>query len=148
MPALWILSTDYLFLIFAQALGGMSWAIYELGMNLSFFEGVEEKKRTSILSCFSFANAIAMTVGTLIGGKILSAMGPSMHSYYVLFVISTFMRAASLSFLRGMPNIRTGFRMISSKVLAVRPTMGAFDKPVVSTIQKDKKRPESQDGQK
>lgn len=137
MPLLWIFSSDYIYLLFAQAAGGASWAIFELGMTLSFFEGIPEKKRTSVLTSFSFANAIAMTVGSLIGGQILTYFGTSSRVYFILFITSSALRLVSLVFLRGLPDIRTGFRLIASKVLAVRPTMGAVDKPVVSTIGRD-----------
>ncbi len=138
MPALWIVSNNYLYLIFIQILGGASWAIFELGITLSFFEGVEEKKRTSVLTCFTFANAVAMTVGTLIGAKILSLLGTNMHAYFVLFILSALARAIALFFLRGLS--RSDIRLIVSRVLAVRPTIGLIDKPVVATKKPDELR--------
>lgn len=140
LPSLWIISNDFIFLIFTQIIGGICWSIYELGMTISFFEDVKEEKRTSVLTCFSFANALAMAAGSLIGAKILSSLGTNLHAYFVIFVVSTSGRALALVFLRGLKDVKSGIRFIATRAFAVRPGMGAIERPILSMIQVMKKR--------
>ncbi len=95
-PALWIFSGDYTFLLFAQIVSGIVWAVYELGMTLVLFGVVKDEERTSVLSVFNFLTALMVLLGTTIGGRILSDLGESSSTYFLLFGLSSAARLLTM----------------------------------------------------
>jgi len=97
---LWLYAHAYWQLVLVQFFAGAVWAAYELAMFLMFFETARREERTSILTLFNLANAVALVMGALIGGAILKLLGGSQEAYLVLFAVSSFGRAVTLVFLK------------------------------------------------
>jgi MFS family permease len=100
---LWLYAREYWQLVLIQFFAGAVWAAYELAMFLMFFEAARREERTSILTLFNLANAMALVMGALIGGAILKLLGGSQEAYLVLFAVSSFARAGTLVFLKLAP---------------------------------------------
>lgn len=96
VAGLWAVSPELWYLIFLQALGGFVWAAYDLGALLTTLERIRDSERTSLLSAFNFANALAMTTGSLLGGWLLASLGADPAAYHTLFVVSTLVRILPL----------------------------------------------------
>ena len=71
LPALWLVSDQFAYLLALQLVSGCAWAAVEYASLLSFFEGIDERDRASVLSLFNLANAAALTGGSVIGGLLL-----------------------------------------------------------------------------
>lgn len=99
LSALWILSSNFVWLVTVQALSGVAWAAYELGFFLLLFESVPIARRIRLLTIYNIANTSAWCCGAMIGGLLLSYIGPSPSAYYSLFAVSTCGRALALVFL-------------------------------------------------
>jgi hypothetical protein len=145
LPTLWLLSDHFAFLLCIQILSGVAWATVELGTLLVFFEGLEREIRTSVLTLFNVANAAAMASGALLGGVLFRALGEDTGAFHALFVASALARLASLPLLRRVPLApahvqRTG-EHVTLRTLAVRPSAGALQRPIVATIE-DEEAPE------
>lgn len=97
-PLTWSLTTDVFLLGLGQVFAGFAWALYELATTLIIFEKVPAEKRTSILSCYNFLNALAIVGGALIGGLVLN-VAPAELSYKLLFILSGAGRLSTLVFL-------------------------------------------------
>lgn len=102
---LWLYAHDYWQLVLIQFLAGAVWAAYELAMFLMFFEAAPREERTSILTLFNLANAVALVIGALIGGALLKLFGESREAYLALFALSSFARAGTLVFLKLTPEV-------------------------------------------
>jgi hypothetical protein len=116
---------------------GAVWAALELATLLSFFETLEERDRTSILTAFNFASAVAMAIGTLVGALLFSAVEPGRAAYALLFVASSLAR---LLVLVALPSPRPATHApaeVSLRTLAVRPSAGAIQRPVLPTLDED-----------
>lgn len=100
---LWLYAHLYWQLVLIQFIAGAVWAAYELAMFLMFFEAAHRDERTSILTMFNLANAVALVIGALIGGSLLKLLGQSHEAYLVLFAVSSFARAGTLIFLKLAP---------------------------------------------
>lgn len=137
-PMLWAISDHFYFLILAQVFAGISWALFELGMALSFFEGIKEDEKTSILTVFNLVNALAMAFGGMIGGHLLTTLGVEKTNYYVLFVVSGLLRGVALYSLVGLKGMKMTVRPIVMRVLALRPDQG-IERPVMATLEDDAK---------
>lgn len=105
VSGIWLYAREYWQLVIVQFLAGAVWAAYELAMFLMFFEAARREERTSILTLFNLANAVALVIGALIGGGVLKLLGGSQEAYLVLFALSSFARAGTLIFLKLTPAI-------------------------------------------
>jgi MFS family permease len=133
LPALWLVSDDFFYLLGVQLLAGASWAAFELATVLAFFEELEPKRRASVLALFNLANAAAMGVGCVAGGWLLAHAGGG-GVYAVVLLASTALRLASLPFLRAVPPLARPPLPAPERVLALRPSLGAVQRPVTSAL--------------
>ena len=99
LSSLWIVSSNFIWLMTVQALSGFAWAAYELGFFLLLFESVPIARRVRLLTIYNVANTTAWCCGAMVGGIVLGYIGPSSIAYYGLFAISTCGRALAFVFL-------------------------------------------------
>lgn len=141
MSILWNVADTLPWLLFVQALGGVVWAIYELCTFLLLFDHIEEKERTSVLTTFNFFNALAIVVGSLVGGLILHRLGAHAGAYHTLFALSAVVRVASLVLLFRMRRVGYVAGDVAVRTLAVRPNLGSLDAPIVSSMTEEEREP-------
>ena len=127
----WTVSDNYGWLLLLQLFAGAAWGAYELAMMLMFFETIPEEERTSILTLYNVANSSAIAAGSLIGAGILKYVGVSVEAYMWVYLTSTLMRGACLLLLWRVPSINVKSAQIPLRTLAVRPSMGTVDAPVL-----------------
>jgi MFS family permease len=134
LAALWVVATGVAPLLAVQVLAGTAWAAYELATVLLVFEAIPAHERTTLLTLFNLANAIAMVLGALVGGVLLDAFGRGQAAYFALFLISTAGRGLTLILLRGVPDVPLPETVPSLRLLAARPSAGSIERPVISTL--------------
>jgi MFS family permease len=100
LPALWLVSDHFAWLVALQAISGVAWAALEFATMLSFFEGIADRDRARVLSAFNLANASAVAAGALLGSQIFSSMDRTYEGYAMLFLVSVAGRMAALGWLR------------------------------------------------
>ena len=133
LPLLWLVSHDFTYLLILQLWSGAAWAALEFATMLSFFEGIDERDRASVLSAFNVANAAAVAVGALAGGALFSWMEGGPEAYALLFALSVAGRIAVLRLLRGTEVARHVLDL-RFRTLAVRPSAGAVERPILATV--------------
>ncbi|MBS0210888.1 MAG: MFS transporter [Planctomycetes bacterium] len=99
LSAAWLISDRFAFLIGLQLVVGVAWGAYELAMALLFLEAIAPEERTSVLTRFYFAHALATVVGSLVGAATLAVWGKSVVVYLALFAASSVARLAALPLL-------------------------------------------------
>jgi MFS family permease len=134
LPALWLVSDSLPYLLTLQLVSGTVWAAFELAVLLSFFESLETRERTSVLTLFNLASAIAVVGGSLLGGALFSVFEGSRASYVAVFVVSSLARAVSLLLLRGVPSAWVPEVPVALRPLAMRPSAGVVARPVVASV--------------
>jgi MFS family permease len=135
LPALWLLSNSVIYLLALQCLAGSVWASFELATLLAFFERIPERERTSVLTSFNLANALAIAAGSVIGSSALGLCGSGAGGYAVLFVLSTVLRATGLATLgRRIPDFAPAAGPLSLRTLTVRPSAGAIQRLVLPAV--------------
>ncbi|HEY8156162.1 MAG TPA: MFS transporter [Myxococcota bacterium] len=100
LPACWLISQHFAWLLLVQVAAGIAWGAFELATLLVFFDDIPDRRRTSVLSIFNLANAIAVVIGAGAGSLLFRAFGPQLPGYAVLFVVSSCLRIAGLLWLR------------------------------------------------
>ncbi|MDX1648316.1 MAG: MFS transporter [Myxococcota bacterium] len=134
LPALWLVSDAFLYLLALQVLSGAMWAALELGTALAFFESLEERDRARILTLYNLAHAAAITGGALLGTLLFRSVPDGAGAYAVVFAVSAGARLLALPLLPRAPRIPVpeGVRL---RTLAVRPSAGAVQRPILATLE-------------
>lgn len=96
LAGLWLVSQAWWFLVLIQLAGGMAWGCYELAMSIVFIERIPGHFRTRVLSLFGVGNGLAMVLGSLLGGWVLSGFSSSHTGFMVVFGISSLLRVGTL----------------------------------------------------
>lgn len=133
LPILWLVSDEFVYLFAVQLVAGAAWAALEYATLLSFFEGIGEGERTSVLAAFNLGNALTIALGALVGTQVFVSLDGSLGGYAWIFGISSGARLAMLLVLRGTIPAR---RLLSMplRVLAVRPSAGAIERPILAGL--------------
>lgn len=104
VPLLWAVSDHPAWLTGVQLAAGLAWGAFELGTFLVYFDAVPHRERTSVITAFFFANALAAALGSAVGGQLLSSFGGDLDAYVLLFAASTLLRFATVPLTsRGRP---------------------------------------------
>ncbi len=141
LPLLWLVSNSFGYLLVVQLIAGVAWGGYELATLLLFFDAVSERSRPALLAKFNLANAVAMVVGAMLGAWLLGAAGSSLTTYAWLFGVSALGRAAVLPLLGRIPDYVPppgAADELPIRTMAVRPSMGAIQRPVLAGLPGDK----------
>jgi MFS family permease len=137
LSAMWCLGDSLMWLVVVQIVAGAVWAAYELTTFLLLFETIREEERTSVLTTYNLAHAVCTVGGAGIGGWILSAMGTEHAAYMAIFLISGIARLSTLVLLYRavrvipIPSIPPEPLPVPTRIMAVRPQMGAIDRPIL-----------------
>jgi len=92
LPTTWLVTDAFLPLFAFQFLGGVAWGAYELASFLLYFDSMRENERTTMLTTFQLAHAVATLLGSAIGAAWLAAgLG-----YAWLFVVATAARTLTI----------------------------------------------------
>jgi MFS family permease len=134
LSALWILSDSLGYLLVLQLLAGVIWAAYELATFLLLFEKIDESERTSVLTMFNLANALAMVGGALVGAALLAAQELGGAAYHVVFGCSAAARVVTLLFLIRLGRVTAEAAQIATRPLGARPNTGSIDAPIVVSL--------------
>lgn len=137
LSSLWLVSDHYGYLLGVQCVAGTMWAAYELATFLLVFETIPEEERTSVLTAFNLANAVAMVAGSLVGGWVLHALGESHTAYMAIFAGSSALRLVTVAFLRRVPTPILRPVPVALRTVAVRPSAGSIDRPILPSLPHD-----------
>ena len=134
LPALWLVTDDFFFLLALQAVAGCAWAAVELATLLVFFDGLEQEIRTSVLALYNVGSAAAVALGSLFGAALFTGLGADPDAYAALFALSSIARMATLPLLRRVAAPTTPTHPEELDILAVRPSLGALQRPILSSL--------------
>lgn len=81
LPSLWIVSTDYAYLLFVQAVSGLVWAGFTLSATNFVFDLTPSAHRATLMAVHNVLAAMAVFVGAVIGGY----LGTHLPSEIALF---------------------------------------------------------------
>ncbi len=122
MPLLWLVSTNYFYLLAAQCLTGLVWAGFSLSASNFVFDLTPPARRATLMAAHNVFAALAVFVGALIGGYLgthlpnhVTLFGHTFQWFSVLygvFVISSLMRiVVAVGFLPRLKEVRAVRRM-------------------------------------
>jgi MFS family permease len=134
VPALWLVSSSYPYLVALQFLSGSAWAAHEYITFLLLFELIRGQKRLKILSAYNLGNAVATAGGSLLGGFLFTTFGGGATGYHVIFTVSSLLRAGCVVLLARVPGVRLPVLKVAFRPIAVRPATGVLIRPILATL--------------
>ncbi len=143
LSAMWLISGQLWWLMMVQIVAGAAWAAYELATFLLLFETIPEEERTSVLTLFNATHALATVCGAACGGWLLHALGTDHVAYLTIFAFSGCVRVLTIALLgraaRVLParDVPQAAMPLPTRVLAVRPNLGSFEKPILPAFSRE-----------
>lgn len=142
MSGLWWVSDNFAYLMALQIIGGVAWAAYELAMFLLFFETIDARERTGVLTIYNLGNAFATMAGSLLGWAFLNWMGQSQQAFLTLFLLSSICRVLALVLLARVTGVLDAVvrhaMPVVMRITSVNPAMGSIDRPILSSMPAEK----------
>ncbi len=138
-PLLWAINQNYWWIFGIEFISGCYWAGFELSTILLYYEKIEDKERTSIITYITFLNTTGMVIGSILGALFMKFLPVSMDHYLSLFAVSTLLRISMVVFAPHVNFKGRIPRLISfNKVFSVMAPFGAFTRPIIGRIKKNK----------
>ena len=134
LPAMWILSGHFGWLLCVQAFSGVCWGAYELGFFLLFFDSIPDNERTGVLTLYNLGNTVTWVLGSAVGGLLLCGLGTDRFGYCLLFGISAIGRFLALPLLKGVSSAVSAPCTIAVRTVGVRPMDVSVDAPVLPSL--------------
>jgi hypothetical protein len=118
VPALWVLSTDFWYLILVQAISGLVWSGYSLSASNFIFDLTPQSKRAGMMAVHALVASVAVFLGASFGGFLALHLPTSLDLgfysfswasvFYGVFLCSALLRLlVAISFLPGVEEVRS-----------------------------------------
>jgi hypothetical protein len=140
-PILWAISQNYWWIAGIEFFSGCYWAGFELSTILLYYQKIDDRERTSVITYITLLNTTGMFIGSLLGAGFMKILPSHWDSYLSLFAVSTLFRltlivfAPQINFRGQIPKI-----INFNRLLSVRPPFVALTKPFKEKSKKKKNR--------
>lgn len=122
IPFLWVLSTDFWYLILVQAISGLVWSGFSLSASNFLFDLTPAQKRGGMMAFHNLLSSVAVFVGASLGGWLALTLPTSLTTpiatidwlsvFYGVFLCSSALRMLiALAFLPHLEEVRPVRRM-------------------------------------
>jgi hypothetical protein len=131
-PLSWAISQNFWWIVGIEFLSGCFWAGFELSTILLYYQKIDDRERTSIITYITLLNTTGMFLGSILGAMFLKILPNYWDSYLTLFTLSTFFRLALIIFTPQM-NFRGQIpRLINlNRIISVMPPIALLTRPFV-----------------
>lgn len=138
-PLWWSLTQNYWLIVLIEFLSGCYWAAFELSTILLYYQKIDDRERTSVITYITFLNTTGMVIGSMLGAWFMKNLPVGWDNYLVLFAASTFLRVLVLIFAPHVNFIGQIPKFISfGRVFSNLPPVGILMRPIVGKIKKKK----------
>jgi MFS family permease len=141
-PLFWSLTQNYWLILLIEFLSGCYWAAFELSTILLYYQKIDDRERTSIITYITFLNTTGMVIGSMLGAWFMKNIPLGWNQYLALFATSTFLRilviifAPHVNFMGKIPKL-----IGLNRFFGVIPSFGALARPL---SEKEKKESEKE----
>lgn len=134
-PLLWSLTQNYGLILIIEFFSGCYWAAFELSTILLYYQKIDDRERTSVITYITFLNTTGMLIGAGLGALFMKSLPPDWNQYLILFASSTFLRGMVIIFAPHV-NFRGQIPKFISFNRSLIPSFGALGRPIVGRIKK------------
>jgi len=156
IPVLWVLSTDFYYLLLVQLISGLVWSGYSLSSSNFLFDLTPGHRRAGMMAIHNLFGSIAVFVGASLGSALALILPTSIATsilslditfswtsvFYGVFLIGAFVRlAVGLLFLPHIEEVRTvkpmSYHGLAFRVTRFSPVSGVIFDIITRTRNKD-----------
>lgn len=141
LPAYWLFSDRYPYLMGLQLLSGVAWALHEYALFLLIFQTIASERRVAILTAYNLGDALVKVLGALAGALLFRQAGGGAAGYVTLFLASTTLRVVCLAFLARVHDAQAPERVPLMRPLTLRPGTGGWYRPLLTTLRRRERDP-------
>ncbi len=124
IPLLWLFSANFWYLFVVELLTGFVWAAFELATVLMVFETMNNEVRIAALTFYNVANAIVISIASLLGASLLDVLSGKTRAYLLLFALSALARMLTIVVLRKVTREKTRWIPLAAYPLAAPLSRG------------------------
>lgn len=135
-PLWWSLTQNYWLIMLIEFLSGCYWAAFELSTILLYYQKIDDRERTSIITYITFLNTTGMVIGSMLGALFMKTLPTGWNPYLVLFATSTLLRAMVIMFAPHVNFAGQIPKLFINRLTTVRPPFGAFGRPIIGKVKK------------
>lgn len=117
LPLLWLVSTNFWYILAIQAFGGLSWAGFSLSAGNFLYDAVAPARRSQYVALHSVLASVGVLIGALAGGLLAPALPRSteiagvsvdwVSNLYWIFILSAIARGlVALTFIPRLKEVR------------------------------------------
>jgi hypothetical protein len=112
-PLLWSFSQHFWWVVLIEFLSGCWWAGFELSTILLYYQKIDDRERTSVITYIALLNTTGMFLGSMLGALAMKILPAGMSQYLMLFIAGTLLRltvvvfAPQMNFRGRIPKILT-----------------------------------------
>jgi len=92
LSAFWFFVERTISAVALQGISGFFWGLFEVAVTLVLFSELPRQNKIQLLTWNSFFQAIAILLGTLVGGQILAMYDEMIYGYLVIFILGAMTR--------------------------------------------------------
>jgi MFS family permease len=133
MPALWLISDNFLYLLAVQVFSGLNWAGFSLSSGNFLYELVASQRRSVYMAFHNVFTAMTVFTGGMLGALLTHILPQDMALYgwkwhwgsilLAVFAVSTLLRGlVALAFLPRLQEVKIPRRQMSPRQLVFRVT--------------------------
>ena len=138
-PLLWAISQNYWWIASIEFLSGFYWAGFELSTILLYYQKIDDRERTSVMTYITLLNTTGMMLGSLLGALFMKILPTGIDPFLTLFAVSSFFRIILVVFAPQVDFKGQIPKLISfNRVMIVRAPYGALTRPIVGRVKRNK----------
>ncbi len=119
-PLLWAISQAYWWIAGIEFLSGCFWAAFELSTILLYYQKINDRERTSVITYIALLNTTGMLLGSMLGALVMKILPVEWDVYITLFVASTVLRLSLVVF---APQVNFRGQLPQLVPLSLRPAL-------------------------
>lgn len=145
-PILWAISQNFIWIACIEFISGCYWAGFELSTILLYYQKIDDRERTSIVTYITLLNTAGMMIGSMLGALLMKFLPPDLDQYATLFAVATFLRisivvfAPQINFKGQIPKL-IGF----NRIISIRPGLGVLTRPFIGKVKTEPEKKNSKD---
>lgn len=101
LPALWPFCQSWSSMFLLHFISGMAWALWEMGLSITFFKGLESDSKMETISVYNYLGILTQVLGTLLGAFLIKYV--FIYNYDLIFIIAGIIRLGGAYLLKKTP---------------------------------------------
>jgi MFS family permease len=135
-PLWWSLTQNFWLIMVIEFLSGCYWAGFELSTVLLYYQKIDDRERTSVITYITFLNTTGMIIGSLLGALFMKLLPEGFSQYTILFATATFLRILLIVFAPHVNFKGQIPKLMNNRIFGVLSPFGAISRTITGKNKK------------